>query len=333
MLRRERERAALVAQLAEFDRLVLLGDTVELRHGPARDALAAAAPVLRDLAGGVGEVVVVPGNHDHALLRGWLERRDPTPLGLESAVGWDAREPLGALVQSLAPARVRVTYPGVWVREDVYAIHGHYGDRHNTVPILERLGAGLTVRVAGEPEGGPARAEDYEAALAPMYAWADTIAQSGGIRLGGGGSFQIAAWQTLNGGAGRRSLRARAMALGLAAAVAGLNLAGMGPLRPDVSGVALRRGALAAFTEVVDRLGVRADHVIFGHTHRAGPLPRDDRSEWSQTGGTRLLNTGSWVDEPRFVGADPLGSPYRPGFAAIVGDDGPPELVNLLDPA
>ena len=119
----------------------------------------------------------------------------------------------------------------MWLREDVYAIHGHYGDRHNTVPILERLGAGLTVRVAGEPEGGPARAEDYEAALAPMYAWADTIAQSGGLRLGGGGSFQIAAWQTLNGGAGRRSLRSRAMALGLAAAVAGLNRAGMGPLQ------------------------------------------------------------------------------------------------------
>jgi hypothetical protein len=38
------------------------------------------------------------------------------------------------------------------------------------------------------------------------------------------------------------------------------------------------------------------------------------------------------VHEPRFVGDDPLGSPYRPGFATIVGDDGPPELVNLLDP-
>jgi hypothetical protein len=231
----------------------------------------------------------------------------------------------------LAPARVRVTYPGVWLREDVYAIHGHYGDRHNTVPILERLGAGLTVLVAGEPAGGPARAEDYEAALAPMYAWADTVAQSGGLRLGGGDSFQVAAWQTLNGGAGaRRSLRSRAMALGLAAAVAGMNRAGIGPLRADVSGIALRRGALVAFTEVVARLGVPAAHVIFGHTHRAGPLPGDDPTEWRATGATRLLNTGSWVEEPRFVGADPLRSPYRPGFGALVTDDGPPELVNLL---
>ncbi len=331
MLRRQPERAALAARLSEFDRLVLLGDTLELRHGPTRDALAAAAPVLRELAAVVGEVVVVPGNHDHALLRGWLDRRDPTtPLGLESGVEWDSREPLGALVELLAPARVRVAYPGVWLRDDVYAIHGHYGDRHNTVPILERLGAGLTVRVAGERAGGPVSAEDYEAALAPMYAWADTVAQSGGLRLGGGGSFQVSAWHKLNGGAGRRSIRSRTMALGLAAAVAGCNRAGIGPLRPDVSGVALRRGALAGFTEVLARLDVQAAHVIFGHTHRAGPLPGDDGSEW---GGTGLINTGSWVYEARFVGADPVGSPYRPGFAAMLGDDGPPALVNLLDPA
>ena len=173
MLRRDRERAALLVRLPEFDRLVLLGDTLELRHGPVRDALAAGAPVLAEIAGALGsrgEVVVVPGNHDHALLRGWIERRDPSvELGLESAVDPDPREPLGALAAALSAARVRVAYPGVWLREDVYAIHGHYGDRHNTVPILERLGAGLTVRVAGEPAGGPARAEDYEAALAPMY--------------------------------------------------------------------------------------------------------------------------------------------------------------------
>ncbi len=333
MLRRAPERASLLTRLGEFDRLVLLGDTLELRHGPVRDALAAAAPVLRELAAAVGEVVVVPGNHDHALLRGWLERRDPTPLGLESSVEWDSREPLGALVELLAPARVRVAYPGVWLRDDVYAIHGHYGDRHNTLPILERLGAGLTVRVAGERAGGPASAEDYEAALAPMYAWADAIAQSGGLRLGGGGSFQVSAWHKLNGGAGRRSVCSRAMALGLAAAVSGLNRAGIGPLRPDVSGLALRRGALAGFTEVLARLDVPAAHVIFGHTHRAGPLPGDDRSEWGAIGGTRLINTGSWVHEARFIGDDPTGSPYRPGFAAIVPDDGPPELVNLLDRA
>jgi len=244
--------------------------------------------VLRELGSAVGEVVVAAGNHDHGLLRGWFERRDSAPLGLESAVGWDPREGLGVLAECLAPARVRVAYPGVWLRDDVYAIHGHYGDRHNTVPIVERLGAGLTVRLAGEPAGGPRRAEDYEAALAPMYAWIDAVAQGGGLRgSGSDGSFQINA---------------------------------------DVSAAELRRAALSAFTEVLTRLEVPAAHVIFGHTHRAGPLPADDRAEWG-----RLLNTGSWVYEPGYLGDSPGDSPYRPGFAALVSDDGPPELVNLLD--
>jgi len=266
----------------------------------------------------------VPGNHDHALLRGWLERRDPTPLGLESEVTWDPREALGAVVDALAPARVRLAYPGVWLREDTYAIHGHYGDRHSTVPIIERLGAGLTIRLAGEPVGGPSRAEDYEAALAPMYAWIDTVAESGGLRGGGGdGSFQIRAWRALSGAGG---LRGRALATAFPVLVAGLNRAGLGPLHADVSAVVLRQAALRASEQVLDRLKVPSEHVIFGHTHRAGPLPGDERSEWG-----RLLNTGSWVYEPAWLGDSPRESPYRPGFAAIVGDNGLPELINLLD--
>lgn len=336
MLRRDRERASLLAALPEFDRLVLLGDVVELRHGPLREALAAATPVLRELGAAVEEVVVVPGNHDHGLLRGWLERRgndpQPPPLGLESAVEADPREGLGQLVDALGPARVRVAYPGVWLREDVYANHGHYGDRHNTVPIMERVGAAITARFIAEPEGGPRRAEDYEAALAPMYAWIDTVAQLGGLRgSGADGSFQVRAWRALNGADGRGGLRRRGLAVAFPAVVAGLNRAGMGPLSADVSGPALRRAALRAFGEVVTRMDVPAAHVIFGHTHRAGPLPGDDRDEWATAGGVRLLNTGSWVYEPGYLGEVPAQSPYRPGFAAIVGDDGPPELVNLLD--
>src|SRR3954462_13192264 len=44
-------------------RLVLLGDTVELRHGPVREALAAAGPALQALGealDGATEVVLVP---------------------------------------------------------------------------------------------------------------------------------------------------------------------------------------------------------------------------------------------------------------------------------
>lgn len=338
MLRRAEARAALLAALDGCDRLVLLGDTLELRHGPMRQALEAAEPVLRELAGALGtgrEVVIVPGNHDHRLLRGWLERRAAqrasSPLGLESAVDWREPEPLSLLAGWLAGAEVRAAYPGVWLRDDVYATHGHYGDIHTTVPILERLGAGLMMRVGPELDGGPLLAEDYEAVLGPMYAWIDTVAQGGGMRGRGGGGLQVRAWRALQPARGRRGMRRAGVALTFPAAVAVLNRAGLGPLGADVSGPELRRAALRAFDQVLERLDVRARHVISGHTHRAGPLPGDDRSEWDAAGGASMLNTGSWVFERGFLGGAPARSPYRPGFCAVVTDAGPPELVNLLD--
>ena len=115
------------------------------------------------------------------------------------------------------------------------------------------------------------------------------------------------------------------------AAIGALNRAGLGPFRSDVSGPELRRAGLRAAEEMLERLGVPARHVIFGHTHRAGPLPLDDPSEWRTAQGAALINVGSWVYEESFLGDDPGSSPYRPGFAAVVEDSGAPELVNLLD--
>jgi hypothetical protein len=338
VLRRDQPRRALVEAASESDRLVLLGDTLELRHGPIREVLDVAEPVLRELGAALGsgsEVVIVPGNHDHRLLRGWLERRagmpEPAPIGLEAPVDWREGEPLARLAEWLAPAEVRAAYPGVWLRQDVYATHGHYGDRHNTVPILERVGAGLMARVVVELDRGPAKAEDYEATLAPMYAWIDAVAQAGGVRGRGGGGLQVRAWRALESPGGGKPLRRAGLSLGFSSLVALLNRAGLGPLGADVSAPALRRGGLRGFEEVLRRLGVASVHAIFGHTHRAGPLPGDDRSEWLTASGVSMLNAGSWTFERGFLGDAPNESPYRPGFCAALGDDGPPELINLLD--
>jgi len=322
-----------------FDRVVLLGDVLELRHGPLGEALAAADAVLRALGSGISggrEVVIVPGNHDHHLLAGWLERRGlngpVAPLGVESEVDWREGELLAAVASRLAPARVRVAYPGVWLRGDVYATHGHYGDRHTTVPMFERIGAGAMARVAHEPAGGPRRAEDYESTLAPIYAWIHAVAQGGGSgprRSTHGASAR--AWQVLADGDARHSWRRRALIAAFPALIAALNCAQLGPLRADLSGPELRRGALRGFGEVLTRLAISAPYVIFGHTHRAGPLSGDDRAEWVTPAGAALFNTGCWVHEPAFLGPEPSESPYRAGFAAILGDDGPPELVSLLD--
>ncbi len=323
----------------QVDRLVLLGDVLELRHGPVRDALSAAAPVFEELRGALGdhaEVVIVPGNHDHHLLSPWQARRGlhgpPPPLGLEAAVRWQPHEPLSVIEGWLQGRSVRAAYPGVWLREDIYATHGHYCDRHTTVPMFERLGAGVMARVVGEPPGGPAGAEDYEAILAPIYAWITAIAERGGPDPGAsshGASAQ--AWSALAGRHRRRSLRRGAMIAAFPVLVAALNRARLGPLRADISGAELRRAALAAFAEVVSRLEIPARHVIFGHTHRAGPLPGDEFGEWRTATGAQLLNTGSWVLERSFLGPHPQSSPYRPGFAVSVESDGEPELHNLLD--
>ena len=338
MLHRPELRAALLEALASCDRLVLLGDVVEFRHGRPRVALAAAAEVLADIGSALGPghtVIVVPGNHDHQLVLPSFERRARStspPLGLESALDWEGEEALAVVVRALAPAEVQAVYPGIWLRPDVYATHGHYGDRHTTVPMFERLGAGLTARSVREPPGGPRSADDYEAALDPVYAWIDAIARFDASEPGtdqDGASAR--AWRAIAGRGRRGGVRTRALALGFPALIAALNRAGLGPLHADVSGSELRRAGLRGLGEALSRLDVQAEHVIFGHTHRAGPLPRDAPSDWRAPGGAALLNAGCWVNEPHFLGRSPGQSPYRSGFAAWVGDDGPPELVNLLD--
>ncbi|HEY2318139.1 MAG TPA: hypothetical protein VGH67_07560 [Solirubrobacteraceae bacterium] len=359
VLRDPRRRAGLVAGLAACDRLVLLGDLLELRHGPLHEALAAAREPLSEIGSALGpggEVVILAGNHDHHLVGPWTWRRaldgPPRPLGLETAVDWTVGEPLAAVSAMLAPARVRASYPGVWLRSDIWATHGHYLDPHMTVPTIERLGTGLMRRVVGSPATGPAGAEDYEAVLAPLYDWLQAVAQ--GAAPGRGSGLQggsVRGWRALAGSGGsggsappgpgrrsvrdfiRRAVRRRAIGATWPLLVGALNRAGLGPLRREVSGPALRRSGLRAMEEVTARLGASAGYVIFGHTHRAGPLPADDPAEWRTRAGAQLINSGSWVYEPAFLGNDPAASPYRAGFAVAIDGDEPPRLINLLDPA
>jgi hypothetical protein len=318
------------------DRLVLLGDVIELREHPWRQVLGEAIPSLAALGEALpaaASVVLTVGNHDHGLLAPGLQRRSvaepaATPLGAEAEVRAAEGEPLQRICAALGAGRVRVCYPGLWLRDDVYATHGHYLDRHTTVPTLERLAIGAVVRMAGEPSGGPASAEDYEALLGPVYAWLDAYAATGG-RTGQGSS--VAAWRALGqGNRARGGLRRRALRAAFPAIVAGLNRAGLGPVSDDVSIDTLRSSSLAAIGEVLLRLRVDAPFAIFGHTHRAGPLPGDEPGPWRTLTGTRLVNCGCWVGERTLVGDDRR-SPYRPGFCVRLDDDRDPELVNLLD--
>ena len=92
-----------------------------------------------------------------------------------------------------------------------------------------------------------------------------------------------------------------------------MNRLGLGPFGADISAHELRRAGLRAMGEVVSRLGVQdARHVIFGHTHRAGPLPGESEGWWLP-GGARLTNTGSWIYERRVRGRRRAGEPLLAG--------------------
>ena len=359
VLRRPGPRSALFELLApsgeaRVDRLVLLGDVLELRHGPRRDALAAARPFFEELGRVFAgrEIVVVAGNHDHALIESWSRRRDEAaehePLGLEQRFSAEeASSMLATLALWAQPAQMSVAYPGLWLRPDVYAMHGHYLDCHLSIPTMERLGIGMTARVQSRSTDTFATVDDYEAVTSPVFAWIDAVARQAPTGSTLNGQSTVRAWRALAGkgrntrsGVGTRSgaggsggidLRTRALAGAFPLAIAALNKAGIGSFQADISTPELRRAGLRAMGEVAARLGLGDAHVIFGHTHRAGPLPRDVEAEWRGPGGARLLNAGCWTYDSYFVTATPGESPYWPGGAVLVEDDGPPVSRRLLD--
>jgi Calcineurin-like phosphoesterase superfamily domain len=365
VLRRAELREPLLQALADVDRLVLLGDVLELRHGPVREALAAARPVFESLGEALAgrELVIVAGNHDHALVEPWLARRGaeelPAPLGLEQLLDPRDVSPAYERIAGWAsPAHTLIAYPGLWVRPDVYATHGHYLDCHLTVPTLERLSVGAMSRLLRRPADAFDSVADYEAMGAPVFAWRDAVAREAHTGSALNGLATVSAWSALSGdrrgqaGGGRagepssasdngrrprrsgaafsRGLRRRALVTAFPLAVAALNRAGLGPLRANISTAELRRAGLRAMDDVAVRLGLGDAHVVFGHTHRAGPLAGDDIDEWRGRDGARLLNAGSWTYAGIFLTATPGESPYWPGAGVLVEESGPPQLLRLL---
>ena len=149
---------ALVAAVADADRLVLLGDIVELRERPLAEALEVSRPVLEALGRALAgrQVVIVPGNHDHALSEPWLARLRLDGERLPSATEWQVTRGDGAagrIAEWMPDCEVTLSYPGLRLRPDVYATHGHYLDLHLTVPRLESIAASGMGRLTGLGKG------------------------------------------------------------------------------------------------------------------------------------------------------------------------------------
>lgn len=312
VLRHPEALAGLLRALKDVDRLVLLGDTVELAEGRPRTAMRVAAPILRALGAGMGagrEIVVVPGNHDAGLARRWL-RAQGAALTADAVIPHDASPVLAALTAWLEPARVEVRGPGVWLSERVWATHGHYLDRH----LLPESAWGL-VRRGPADVVGPAgyerrrRARDRRVGLEarltrvlprPLAALAEDAAEL---------------------------LRAATMP-----SPRRLQPHRIAPVTRRVLGAQMQRASIPALLHVVARLGVDPEWVVFGHVHRNGPRDGDDPALWTGAGGRpRVANTGSWIYEPLLLHHGTPPHPYWPGGAVLVEDDGDPRAVGLLD--
>jgi UDP-2,3-diacylglucosamine pyrophosphatase LpxH len=314
VLRHPQPLAALLRALDDVDRLVLLGDAVELMEGRATQAMAIAEPVLHAIGERMGpdrEVILVPGNHDAPLIRRWL-RATGGPDGLDAPVPPSATPMLARVVTALGPGRVRVHYPGVWLTERIYATHGHYLDRH----LLPESGYGVARGLLGRVPRDGATAAEYERSRSPSLARMETLVARTPRPL-------AAIWDDL-----AEIMRASTMP-GIHRRVLRRRLA---PLTAFVLGLQMRRASLPALGRVVHRLGVDAEHVVFGHVHRSGPLAGDDPRRWRGPGGTpHLANTGSWVYEALLVHRARPPHPYWPGGAILIEDGGPPRAIGLLD--
>ena len=306
---------ALLGALENVERLVLLGDVVELLEGRPAQALAAAEPVLRALGSRLGadaEVVLVPGNHDGALVRPFLREHGLSPA-VDAALPLDATPALARIAAWLEPAQVRVHYPGVWLADRVWATHGHYLDRHLVPGVAYGVARGLLGR-APRDEATPSDYERrrevslsrLEALLTrwlprPLAALVDDTAEL---------------------------LRAASMA-GMPRLLLGRRIA---PLSATVLGAQMRRASIPALARVTHRLGVDADSVIFGHVHRLGPVAGDDPASWRGPGGRpSIVNSGSWVYEPLLLHRARAPHPYWPGGAVLVEAGAAPRPIGLLD--
>jgi UDP-2,3-diacylglucosamine pyrophosphatase LpxH len=301
----------LLLAIDEIDRLVLLGDIVELMEGRAQHAMEIAEPIIRALGSRLGpdrEAVVIPGNHDGPLVKSWV-RRSGAELTIDTPVDPTATPVLERLTSWLAPARVSVHYPGAWMSNTVWATHGHYLDLH----LLPVSAYGVARGLLGRLPRTSARPIDYELARRPSLTRTSRWLPRPLVALLDDAAELLRASTMPR---IHRTLLHRRLA----------------PLTAMLLGTQMRRASIPALGRVVHRLGVNADWVVFGHVHRLGPLSADDPEQWRGPGGRpRIVNTGSWVYEPLLLHRVRPPHPYWPGGAILLEPGAEPRAIGLLD--
>jgi len=322
-------RRVLLDALAEADRLVLLGDVLELRELPLATALGSAQPFFEELGEAMAgrPIVLVPGNHDHRLAEPLLEHLALTgqTLGLEHRAQ-PADEPATRIATWLGDAEVQLAYPGVWLRDDVYATHGHYMDCHMTLPRLECIAAAATMR-ALRPLPKQPQPLDYERILRPVYGLTYGLAQGGVARRAARPSER--AWRALssrNGSTGK--FRRAALRAAVPASIWGINRLLRAEFDASLDSSSISQSGIDAATELGRKLQLETAHMLTGHTHRGGP--HEGEADWTLPAGGQLHNTGSWVFASAFHHPGTPPGPYWPGTITWLDESGPPHRQRLL---
>ena len=239
--------------------------------------------------------------------------------------------PAGTVAEYLHRAEAVVAYPGLWLRPDVYATHGHYLDCHMTVPRLERLLAALMqAAIGGLPEQraapGATTRRCWRRSMRLPTATPRPVRQRGWA-LGRGAAATDQGDLAL---VGRTAATPRTW---VAAGAIAYRRPGDGqpgraaPFRADLIARRGSSGRGCGRWQRWSRLGSEADYVIFGHTHRAGPRGEEPGGR-SPTGSAS--STPAAGSTRRGFGDAADASPYWPGSAILVGDEGPPRLERLL---
>jgi predicted phosphodiesterase len=322
-------RPVLLDELASADRLILLGDVLELRELPLATALESARPFFEEIGEAMAgrPVVLVPGNHDHRLAEPLLERLalDGKALGLEHRAV-PAAEPATRIAAWLGAAELQIAYPGIWLRDDVYATHGHYMDCHMKLPRLECIAAAATMR-ALRPLPERPKPADYERVLQPVYGLTYGLAQGGAARKAARPSER--AWRTISSGDGAGGrIRRAALRAAVPASIWSINRLLRADFDASLSSASISHSGIAAAGELTERLGLAAAHTITGHTHRGGP--EENEAEWALPDGRRVHNTGSWVFASAFHHPGTPPGPYWPGTITWLDESGPPVRERLL---
>jgi UDP-2,3-diacylglucosamine pyrophosphatase LpxH len=312
-------------------------------------------------------VVYVAGNHDyHFALQlmereqeAAIERGEPDPYTFRGLVHVPDDMFLRRELRRMLGPGVEVEFAYAYHRFEAagglaLAMHGHYLDLYLASPaerLLALVEQALTAYRLETPRPG---FDIFEAVLRPQNELLYWIGQSPA-----GAQVQSELWRRLRGDrrhlpkglfgrlrriAARRALRAAEALAGAAARQLTQRV-----LKGDVTAISPARATsveegIQAFMDTLyalqedlfaaERWTAPPAYVIFGHTHRPGPLPGVDtldrwRAQWAGHE-VQVLNTGSWLYDVERALTQEYYETHWPGTVVVFPDGAQPHVMSVL---